>query len=395
MKSLRVKIYGILPVTRKQFIIGYSVFFIFFIVMMVFFSLNPQPMPSQEVSFIKMVFYKYPVLVFLFFLIWIVLEGIFYWDRFIKAQNKIIESQRDEIELRNQHLEQHKEEIIAQRDEITAQRDEIEAQRDLVVSQMETISHQKKELTDSIQYAYKIQCALLPPERYINQCLPNSFILYMPKDVVSGDFFFVEQSGGYTVVAAVDCTGHGVPGAMMSVIGYNLLNQAVKINKITKPSEILGFLDVGVTEILRQAHNESGVKDGMDLSVVCIDNQMRTFEYAGAYNSIYYIHNKQLTEVKADKLPIGVNEDEVADVYTNHGLPVFKGDMVYLFSDGYADQFGGPKGKKFKYKQLEETLIEVCEEPVDVQKQLIRKKFFDWKGNEEQVDDILVIGIRV
>ncbi|MHC1702345.1 MAG: PP2C family protein-serine/threonine phosphatase [Tenuifilaceae bacterium] len=388
MENLKIKIYGILPVTRIQFVIGYSFFFIFFIVMMVFFLVFPQPIPTHEISFLEMIFYKYPIHIFLFFLVWIVIEGIFYWNRFIKAQNQIIENQKNQIELRNINLEEQKEEIITQRDEI-------EAQRDLVVSQMDIISHQKKQLTDSIQYAYRIQCAVLPPEHYINQCLPNCFILYLPKDVVSGDFYFIEKSCGKTIVAAVDCTGHGVPGAMMSVIGYNLLNQAVKINKLTKPSEILGFLDVGVTEVLRQVHNESGVKDGMDLSILCIDQQTLTFEFAGAYNSIYYIHNKQLSEEKADKLEIGVNEDGVADVYTNHIIEVSKGDMVYMFTDGYADQFGGPQGKKFKYKQLEETLIEISEDSLDVQKQKINKKFDDWKGNEEQVDDVLVIGIRV
>ena len=385
--NIKIKIYGILSVTRKQFIIGYFFFFAIFVFAIVYFSFFPLNVPENP-TILERLFSEYVVFTFLFFLVWVVLEGVFYWNRFIKEQFKYIDEQKKQIEVHNKQLEQQKEEIVAQRDEI-------EAQRDTVVSQMGIITHQKKELTDSIQYAYKIQCALLPPENYINLCLPNSFILYMPKDVVSGDFFFVEQTGGYTIVAAVDCTGHGVPGAMMSVIGYNLLNQAVKINKITKPSEILGFLDVGVTEILRQTHNESGVKDGMDLSLVCIDNQTRTFEYAGAYNSVYYIHNMQLTEVKADKFPIGVNEDGVADIYTNHGLPVAKGDMVYLFSDGYADQFGGPKGKKFKYKQLEETLIGICEEPVVVQRELVKKKYFEWKGNEDQVDDVLVIGIRV
>jgi serine phosphatase RsbU (regulator of sigma subunit) len=388
MKNLKIKIYGILPLNRTQFIIGYAFFFLFFVAMIVYFAISGPQIAYPGIPFYKLVFYKYPVLVFLFFLIWIVLEGIFYWEKFIKAQFKIIEEHQIQIEIHNQQL-------LQQREEIVAQRDEIEAQRDLVMSQMETITHQKQEILDSIQYAYRIQCALLPPESYVNKCLPNSFILYMPKDVVSGDFFFVEQVSGYTVVAAVDCTGHGVPGAMMSVIGYNLLNQAVKINKITRPADILGFLDVGVTEILRQTNNESGVKDGMDLSIVCIDNQMRTVEFAGAYNSIYFIHNKKLTEVKADKFPIGVNEDGVGDVYTNNGLPVAKGDMVYLFSDGFADQFGGPKGKKYKYKQLEEALIQSCDEPVDVQKQFLKKQFLDWKGNEEQVDDILVIGIRV
>jgi len=395
MNEIKIKIYGILSLTRKQFVAGYSLFFAFFVIAIVYFFFFPPESSPVNASFIRKLFSDYVVLTFLFFLIWLVVEGIFYWVQFIKAQYKLIEEQKNVIETREQHLIQHKEEIETQRDEITSQRDEIEAQRDTVMSQMETISHQKKELTQSIQYAYRIQCALLPPVHYIKKCLPNSFILYMPKDVVSGDFYFIEQVSGYTIVAAVDCTGHGVPGAMMSVIGYNLLNQAVKINRITKPSEILSFLALGVTEILRQAHNESGVKDGMDLSVVCVDNQMRTFEYAGAYNSIYYVHSNVLSEVKADKFPIGVNEDEVGDEYTNNGLPVVKGDMLYLFSDGYADQFGGPKGKKFKYKQLEDTLVSVSNELVDEQKKHIKQKFLDWKGQEEQVDDILIIGIRV
>ncbi len=388
MKNLKIKIYGILPLNRTQFIIGYAVFFLFFVVMMIYFSFTEPQNIDINAPFYKVVFYKYLNLVFLFFLVWLVLEGIFYWEKFIKAQFKVIEEQKNQIEIHNQQL-------LQQREEIVAQRDEIEAQRDLVMSQMETISHQKKEILDSIQYAYRIQCAVLPPMYYVNQCLPNSFILYFPKDVVSGDFYFIEQVDGYTVVAAVDCTGHGVPGAMMSVIGYDLLNQAVKINKLTKPSRILNFLDVGVTNVLRQTNNESGVKDGMDLSLISIHNQLRTVEFAGAFNPVYYIHNKQLTEIKGDKLPIGVNEDGVGDEFTNHALPVFKGDMLYIFSDGYADQFGGPKGKKFKYKQMQDIMITISELPLEIQHQKLKQAFNDWKGNQEQVDDILVIGVRI
>ncbi|PIP54057.1 MAG: hypothetical protein COX07_07415 [Bacteroidetes bacterium CG23_combo_of_CG06-09_8_20_14_all_32_9] len=388
MKEIKIKICGILPLTKKQFIIGFSFFFIFFVVTIISFYFFPPQKSPEEASFLSKLFKDYGLLTFFFFLIWLIAEGIFYCNRFIKVQYKLIEEQKHEVDIRNQYIEQHKKEIITQRVKI-------ETQHNLVIAQMTTISNQKKELLDSIQYAYRIQCALLPPFYYVNQCIPDCFILYLPKAIVSGDFYFVEQSGDYTIVAAVDCTGHGVPGAMMSVIGYDLLNQAVKINKITKPSDILSFLDAGVTDILRQTHNESGVKDGMDLSVVSIDRRMRTFEYAGAYNSIYFIHNKQLTEVKSDKLQIGVNEDGITDVFTNNGLPVVKGDMLYLFSDGYADQFGGPKGKKLKYKQFQTILTEISGETVENQKQLINQKFMDWKGEQEQVDDILVIGIRV
>lgn len=388
MKNLKVKIYGLIPLNRTQFIIVYSLFFVFFITMILYCAfLGPQPIDS-DASFFKVLVYKYPIPFFMFFLVGLVLEGVFYWEKFIKAQFKVIEDQKNQIEIHNQQLTQQKEEIIAQRDEI-------EAQRDLVMNQMETISHQKKEILDSIQYAYRIQCAVLPPMYYVKQCLPSSFILYIPKDVVSGDFYFIEQVEGYTVVAAVDCTGHGVPGAMMSVIGYDLLNQAVKINKLTKPSKILNFLDVGVTEMLRQTNNESGVKDGMDLSLLSIHNQLRTVEYAGAYNPVYFIHKNQLTEVKGDKLPIGVNEDGVADEFTNHAIPASQGDMLYIFSDGYADQFGGSRGKKFKYKQMKELMISIYDKTLDEQHSVLKQSFYEWKGDQEQVDDILLIGVRI
>jgi serine phosphatase RsbU (regulator of sigma subunit) len=272
---------------------------------------------------------------------------------------------------------------------------EIEAQNDMLVEQRDKISHQKKEITDSIHYALRIQTAILPPDYYVKKCLADSFIFYAPKDVVSGDFYYVESVDEYSIFTAVDCTGHGVPGAMMSVIGYNLLNQAVKLKKMTKPSDILQFLDTGVTETLRQIAGESGVNDGMDLGLCSLNTKTLEAQYAGAFNPFVYIQNGEMKEITADKFPIGSNYEGVADNYTNHVMQLSKGDTIYLYSDGYADQFGGPKDKKFKYKQLHTILFENYKLPMDKQKEILKKTYADWKGENEQTDDVIVIGVRV
>lgn len=324
----------------------------------------------------------------------------------------------DEIKNINENLElkvmERTAEIEAQRDEIEAQRDEIIAQRDYTIKQRDLIEIQKKEILDSINYAYRIQNAILPPEKYLSKCLNQYFIFYRPKDVVSGDFYFVEKIDNKVIFAAVDCTGHGVPGAMMSVIGYNLLNQAVKINSIYKPSEILKFLDIGVTETLRQTYGESGVNDGMDISLCCINLDTNILEYAGAYNSMYLVRSKKtfiesdfinnnltkskdavLIEIKADKFPIGVNYTGQVDNYTNSNFKLFKDDIVYLFSDGFADQFGGPNHKKYKYKPLRDLFLSVYNKDIELQKNIIETSFNDWKGNLEQIDDVLIFGVKI
>lgn len=256
---------------------------------------------------------------------------------------------------------------------------------------------QNKELSDSINYALRIQKAILPPDYYVNELLPENFIYYKPKDVISGDFYFVEkcEDENKVVFSAVDCTGHGVPGAMMSVIGFKYLEQAVVEKGLSKPADILQYLDIGVNDSLRQTANESGVYDGMDLGLCTLDIKKKQLQYAGAYNSLYYVQDDVLVEIKADKLPIGVNEDGVADIFTNHTIDLEKGDTVYLFSDGYADQFGGPKGKKFKYGQLKKTLLEIHAKSMKEQKEILEQTITEWQGDNMQVDDILIIGIKI
>jgi serine phosphatase RsbU (regulator of sigma subunit)/tetratricopeptide (TPR) repeat protein len=257
------------------------------------------------------------------------------------------------------------------------------------------ITLQKNAITDSINYAKKIQDSILPPESLVKKILPDSFVLYIPKDVVSGDFYWMEQKDGKSVFAAVDCTGHGVPGALMSVVGFNLLNQAVNEMGITKPSDILHHLDYGVNKLLRQSDGGDSVKDGMDLALCTLDPQTRKLQYAGVFNPAYIIHKGELLQLKPDKYPIGINTDGVTDDYTNHEHQLEAGDMIYLFSDGYADQFGGPNGKKFMYRRFRDLLLGIHEFSTAEQKEKLAENFHDWRGVHEQVDDIIVIGVRV
>jgi serine phosphatase RsbU (regulator of sigma subunit) len=259
----------------------------------------------------------------------------------------------------------------------------------------EEIKGKSKDILDSIRYAYRIQTAIAPPMYIVERLLPKQFILYLPKDVVSGDFYYVSEFHDKVLFAAVDCTGHGVPGALMSVIGFNALVQAVRDPEIDTPAKVLSFLDKSVNDILRQTHDESGVKDSMDLAVCSVDYKTNEFMYAGAFNPLYYVHKGELFEIKADKLPIGVNIDGVVDVFTDHKIPLVPGDAVYIFSDGYADQFGGPLNKKFKYNQLKDVILSVQDKTMPEQRDILEKTIRDWQGEEEQVDDILVMGVQV
>lgn len=259
----------------------------------------------------------------------------------------------------------------------------------------EEITQQKKEITDSINYARRIQESIMPPEQDFKTLLPGCFIFYAPKDIVSGDFYWIAEREGLILFAAVDCTGHGVPGAMMSVVGFNLLEQAVNERGFTKPSDILRHLDWGVNKLLRQSEAGSVVKDGMDLALCSFNPKTLELQYAGAFNPLYHVRNGVLTELKADKSPIGVNTDGVVDDYTNHTLQLQKGDSIYIFSDGYADQFGGPFGKKFKYNQLREVLKKIYMLSPEEQRQRLDAAFVEWKRDIFQVDDVLLIGVKV
>jgi serine phosphatase RsbU (regulator of sigma subunit) len=257
------------------------------------------------------------------------------------------------------------------------------------------VAHKNKEITDSIKYAKRLQEAILPSNEFIKKLFPESFVLYKPKDIVSGDFYWFEHLGNKKLFAAVDCTGHGVPGAFMSIVGYNQLNQAVNENGLDKPNLILNALNKGVTKTLRQSREGSSIKDGMDIALCAYDESTGIFEYAGAYNSLWMIRNNRLTEIKADKKPIGVFVGEEMQPFNNYEIKVQMGDMIYVYTDGYADQFGGEKGKKFKYKSLQRLLIENNHLSMEEQLKMLDDTIEEWRGALEQVDDILLIGIKI
>lgn len=262
------------------------------------------------------------------------------------------------------------------------------------------IGEKNKEILDSIKYAKRIQEAILPPQTYIDSLIPENFIYYKPKDIVSGDFYWVDNIGDKIYIAAVDCTGHGVPGAFISIVGFNLLKHAIHEHGKTIPSDILNQVNIDLSESLRQSFNDSTVKDGMDISLCCYDLKNATLQYAGANNSIYIVsknENNEATfkEIKADKHPIGIFLGEDFKPFTNHTIKLNKGDVIYQFTDGFADQFGGPLGKKFKYRPFEELLLKNSQLPTSEQKNILSETHETWKGLNEQVDDILVLGVRI
>lgn len=290
---------------------------------------------------------------------------------------------RDDLAENERELEQK---VIERTAEVVQQKEEIEHQN-------EKISELYEEVTDSIKYAKGLQEAILPPKELVDEVMPDSFILYKPKDIVSGDFYWIEQKKDKIYFAAVDCTGHGVPGAFMSIVGYNALNEALR--KYETPAEILDDLNQGISKTLHNNAMGSTTKDGMDLALCCYDKKKKELQYAGAYNPLYLIRNSEITQIKADKFAIGTYFEDHSKKYTNHTLQLQKDDHIYVFSDGYADQFGGPKGKKFMYRRFRELLLSLTEKSMPAQRSFLNNTIEQWKGPLEQIDDILVLGVHV
>ncbi len=271
------------------------------------------------------------------------------------------------------------------------QKNTIEEQKKEVEEQKHLVEEKQREIVDSITYAKRLQEAILPPMVEIKKRFPESFLLYLPKDIVAGDFYWMEHLEERTFIAAADSTGHGVPGAIVSVVCSNALNRSVKEFKERDTGKILDKTRELVLETFEKSSSE--VKDGMDISLLAIDRKEKRVFWSGANNQLWYVSNKELIELTADKQPIGKTDNPRP--FKTHQLELKKGDVVYLMTDGYPDQFGGPKGKKYKYKQLEELLLTNSEKDVEAQKQLLERSFTAWKGNLEQVDDVTIIGIRL
>lgn len=251
-----------------------------------------------------------------------------------------------------------------------------------------------KEILDSINYAQLIQQAVLPSAEELTAHLKDGFVLFSPKDIVSGDFYWVNAVDNYTFFTTVDCTGHGVPGGFMSMLGSSLLNEVINEKKILEPADVLDMMRIKLITSLKQKGSSGENKDGMDMTLCRLNESRTELVYAAANNPLWLIRDAQLIEYPADKQPVGISTDH-AKQFSQQKIALQKGDSIYIFTDGYADQFGGPKGKKFKYKPLQQLLLKNINQPMDKQKDILKKCIEEWKGNLEQVDDILVIGIRI
>ena len=286
----------------------------------------------------------------------------------------------------------------------------INQQKEDLQFQKELVDVKNTEITDSIVYARRFQAAILPSEQEFIKHLPQSFILYKPKDIVAGDFYWLEQVENEIIFAAADCTGHGVPGAMVSIVCNNALNRSVREYGLKKPGEILDKTRAIILEEFAKEGTE--VKDGMDVAIVSLRDRSRiereneeldssaqtyshSLEYAGAHNPLWIIRKdaKEIEEIKANKQPIGHFDKQ--EPFTTHSISLSKGDRFYLFSDGFADQFGGEKGKKFKAANFKKLLLSIQHLSMEDQQTRLNEVFESWRGSLEQLDDVCVIGVRV
>ena len=328
-----------------------------------------------------------------------------YTKQFYKTTNLLSE--------KNDELEETNTKILLQKSEIEAQRDEIETQRDSVIKQKEKVEEIHQALSDSIDYAKRIQESIMPQVTEIERHVEEYFIYFKPRDIVSGDFYWFTNKDNHTIIAAADCTGHGVPGAFMSVLGISLLHDIVEKENCIDPGRILDRLRKEVITALNQKGNIGEQKDGMDISLVCINHETNKIKFSGANNSLYIVKREklktqskairpykndepssfQLYEIKPNKMPIAIYNK--MDSFDTQELDIEKGDQIYLFSDGYIDQFGGEKGRKYMSKRFKKLLLENAHKSMQEQKENLDKEINNWQGNNSQIDDILVLGVML
>ncbi len=273
---------------------------------------------------------------------------------------------------------------------------EVVRQKDEILDKNKEIEQKNKDITDSINYAKRIQEALLPTENALNNKEIEYFIYFKPKDIVSGDFYFLKKVDRSNVIiaSAADCTGHGVPGAFMSMLGISFLNEIITKPEVTHSDIVLNHLRESIIESLNQSGREGETKDGMDINLIAYDYVNHKLEFSGANNPLYIIRNGELTEYKGDKMPVGLH-DKMNIPFSRNEIDIQTEDVLYLFSDGFADQFGGTKGKKYMYKQFKEFLTSIHTKPMKEQKILVEKEIVEWRGDMEQVDDHIVMGIKI
>jgi len=296
-----------------------------------------------------------------------------------------------ELDERRVLLEKQSTELKKKNDQIIKTNEELKQLYEITNSQ-------KEEIISSINYAQRIQMAILPPETYITELINENFVFYKPKEIVSGDFYWIKQIDHHIVLVAADCTGHGVPGAFMSMLGIGYLNEIVQNKKEIRANQILNELRKEIKHSLRQTGKKEESREGIEMALCVIDTTTSVLQYSGAFNSLYIISSTsgkpQLTEIKADMMPVGVHflSDKS---FTNHEIKLEIGDTFYIFTDGFIDQAGGNKNTRFGSKNLKKLLLKICDQPMFEQRDILERKFNEWKGDQAQRDDILIIGARI
>jgi len=312
----------------------------------------------------------------------------------LKQQKLEIEQQRNQLVSLNETLNQKTEEIRMQAEALHQSHEELVSQSEILKDAFSTIERKNLDITDSIQYASRIQTAFLPSAGLLQAHLENYFILYRPRDIVSGDFYYFNQQADKLIIGVLDCTGHGVPGALMSMIGHTLLNQIIEDKNILAPEQILRHLHEGVRLLLRQYETQN--RDGMDAALLVLDTKYQVAHFAGAKNPLVYIQNDQLIHLKGDKFAVGGDQREFSRSFTCHSFAYSADTIFYLFTDGYQDQFGGTEGKKFMIKRLKDLLFDIHQSPFDQQEISLLQNFQRWTNTaqERQIDDILIWGFK-
>ncbi len=357
---------------------------------------NTETKPAQFHFVIYAPWYR-TAYAYISYIVLIILALYFAFRLYTRNLRKRKEYLEEIVKIRTAEISQQNEEITTQNEMLYDKNEEIEQQKYEIEIQRDIAYRSKKEITDSIIYAKRIQIAIMPRKEYLEDVLPEHFILFKPRDIVSGDYYWVNKVDNKLLILTADSTGHGVPGAFMSMLGISLMNEIIAYNKINEPGEVLDILRSRLKEALHQQGNDDDTKDGYDLSFYIINNKTFELEFSGAFNSIYVFKakNKELIQLKADRQPIAVYVRETN--FKTHKIQLEKGDVIYSFSDGYADQFGGdPKNpQKYKTKKFKKLLLLMQNKNMDQQKFILNKSFEEWRGDESQLDDVIVIGVKI
>ncbi len=343
------------------------------------------------------------ILAFIIFFIVVLVFSILLYRQFrakkkayelLKLQNAEIIEQKEEIQAQADQLLESNQEIQEQKEEIEAQSEQLSIINEQITIQRDDILYQKTQITDSIRYASRIQSVMLPQQELLDEIFTENMVFWKPQEVVSGDFYWAKKIKNFTIFAAADCTGHGVPGAFMSMLGISFLNEIVSKSRFDKSNDILGLLRKRIKTALHQTGKENEATDGMDIALCVLDNENNILQFSGAYNPLYLIRDNQLQVIKADRQPIAIYPKERD--FTYNEIEVRKGDVIYISSDGFIDQFGGEHNEKLKSVRFKQLLLDVHAKPMKEQRELMNEYIVNWMGEKNtQIDDILVFGVKI